>query len=354
MIDFTVFPTCSGKRFRCTILDSFTRYFVARACPGERAIDAARKIVEEIVLRHQVVPKPCRPIDRVCERNGKTVRKRIKMLSKLAKVANLSVDLELERRSKRHAPARPLKKGDLVHLYRPVTKAAKDSGCNWIGPYRVAKSSERVVKICDSTGFADWVHRSHLRYLPERKDHLKTADKALEYEILFGDDQLASPQNRPVDASGSYSEPLAALPRAGRPTANKPDKARDNSRKRKRLRGKIQPAAKRSNSASAPAVPSNSTPAAPPKNSTSTTSPQESTSLSTTPSSTRDSSVTGKNVELPDETTSASTTADSLRDSLNSTVSTFFDQFTKRSSGRVTKKPDRLTLDPKRKNYAKK
>ena len=292
---------------------------------------------------------------------GKIIRKRIQMLSKLATVANESADLELEKRAKRHAPARQLKKGDMVHLYRPVTKAAKDSGCSWIGPYRVAKASERVVKICDSTGFSDWVHRSHLRYLPEREDHLKTAaDRALEHEMLFGDDQIASSQNRPVDAPGSYSEPLAALPRAGRPTADKPDKAQGNSRKRKRLLGKFQPATKRSNSASLPAAP-NSIPDTPPVNSSISTPPPGTTSLTTpltdplttslTPVTALDSNVTGETSSLPCGKTSTSpATAGSLCDDLSTTVTSFFDQFSRRS-GRVTKKPDRLVLDPKKKNY---
>ena len=54
---------------------------------------------------------------------GKIIRKRIQMLSKLATVANESADLELEKRAKRHAPARQLKKGDMVHLYRPCHKS---------------------------------------------------------------------------------------------------------------------------------------------------------------------------------------------------------------------------------------
>jgi len=56
-IDFTVFDKVNGKRFCCTILDSFSKYFIAKPVPGERAIDAARCIVEEVVLRHQCIPK---------------------------------------------------------------------------------------------------------------------------------------------------------------------------------------------------------------------------------------------------------------------------------------------------------
>ena len=56
-IDFTVFDKVNGKRFCCTILDSFTKFFIAKPVPGERAIDAARCIVEEVVLRHQCIPK---------------------------------------------------------------------------------------------------------------------------------------------------------------------------------------------------------------------------------------------------------------------------------------------------------
>jgi hypothetical protein len=83
-------------------------------------------------------------------------------------------------------------------------------------------------------------------------------------------------------------------------------------------------------------------------NSSTSTPPPGTTSLTTPP---LDSNVTGETSRLPDGKTSTSpATAGSLCDDLSTTVTSFFDQFSRRS-GRVTKKPDRLVLDPKKKNY---
>lgn len=309
------------KKYCCTILDSFTKFFIAKPVPGARAIDAARTIVEKVVLRHQVIPSivssdrgtafvsatmkelyeqlgmeaeyhtAYRPqgtgnlerqhrtfnsmifmlqhergmtwIDAApyavafmnSHRNSSTgqaphtlvtgrrsrltiqatihdkdvssdspakygsiIKERLELLHDVAKIANKNADLEMEKKLDKAHRARPLHKGDQVTLYRPVSKAAKKNGYDWLGPFTVITASEKVVKIKDNKQNVEWVHRAHLRYVPDRFAHLRNSELQRELKLLeVSCDPLISPENRPENASGSYPEDGDDLPKVGRP-----------------------------------------------------------------------------------------------------------------------------------------
>ena len=57
-IDFITLPPCKGKRYACTILCSFSRFFMAVPSKTETALDAARAL-HEMYLRHRVIPSVC-------------------------------------------------------------------------------------------------------------------------------------------------------------------------------------------------------------------------------------------------------------------------------------------------------
>ena len=55
-IDFVTMPNSKGKRYILTILDSFSRHFMAIPCARDRAIDAAHSLYQ-FFLRHREIPR---------------------------------------------------------------------------------------------------------------------------------------------------------------------------------------------------------------------------------------------------------------------------------------------------------
>jgi hypothetical protein len=84
-----------------------------------------------------------------------------------------------------------------VTLYRPVSKAAKKNGYDWLGPFTVITASEKVFKINNSKQNIDWVHRAHLRYVHDGFAQLNNYELQRELELLDVSDPLFSQESRP-------------------------------------------------------------------------------------------------------------------------------------------------------------
>ena len=103
---------------------------------------------------------------------GMELGTKIRDISKAVAIASQEADESMENRwNGKFSP--PLNIGDKVYLYRPQSEEAKRTKNNWIGPYTVTKTNCMVIEIEDSQGIVEWVHRFHLRAVPERPENLK-------------------------------------------------------------------------------------------------------------------------------------------------------------------------------------
>ena len=271
-LDFVYMPPCKGKRFLLTIVDSFSRYFMAIPFAQDRAIDAARGLYQ-LYLQHREKPVivstdrgthftgevfaeysklmdikselhcPWRPqssglVERqhrtlknsifiLCEerkiqwldvlqevvsnmnamtnmstgvsphfivtgrhpslnlpkvdndenRNpdpklyGMNLSRQLIKVHKAVAIAAAEADEKMESRLN-SSPTKPLNPGDKVLLYRPMSAEAKRNKLPWLEGYTVVKSNNMVVKIRNDENVTCWVHRTQLRYVPDRPEHL--------------------------------------------------------------------------------------------------------------------------------------------------------------------------------------
>ena len=272
-VDFVHMPQSKGKRYILTMLDSYSRFFMAVPCARDRAIDAARGLYL-MFLRHRERPQivssdrgthftgevyqnfcnymgikqelhcPWRPqssgnIERqhrtmknaifiLCEerkcawtdilesvvsnmnsmvnrstgvsphfivtgrhpslglpqKEGEKVRNGdpasygmeinalLRQVHKVVELASQEADLKMERRLN-SIPSRQLEVGDKVLLYRPESAQAKATHLPWLDGFTVEKSNGMVVKVKNGQNQTSWVHRHHLRYVPNRPSHLQ-------------------------------------------------------------------------------------------------------------------------------------------------------------------------------------
>ena len=272
-LDFVYMPPCRGKRFLLTMLDSFSRYFMAIPYAHDRAIDAARGLYQ-MYLTHREKPViistdrgthftgevfveycklmdikselhcPWRPQstgnlerqhrtlknaifilceERSCQwldilpevvsnmnamtnrstgvsphyivtgrhpslnlpekdndtnRNpdpklyGMRIGRELIRVHKAVAIAAAESDAKMEARLN-SVPTKPLNPGDKVLLYRPVSAEAKRNKLPWLEGYTVVKSNNMVIKIRNDDNVTCWVHRTQLRYIPDRPEHLQ-------------------------------------------------------------------------------------------------------------------------------------------------------------------------------------
>ena len=272
-LDFVYMPPCRGKHFLLTILDSFSRYFMAIPFAHDRAIDAARGLYQMFLTHRekpvivssdrgthftgQVFVEYCKLMDirselhcpwrpqstgnlerqhrtlknaifilcdeRSCqwldilqevvsnmnamvnrstnvsphyiitgrhpslnlpksENNqirhpdpasyGMKVNRQMIKVHKAVAIAAEAADTKMETRLNT-SPTKTLNPGDKVLLYRPVSAEAKRTKLPWLEGYTVVKSNNMVVKIRSDNNDTCWVHRTHLRYTPDRPDYLR-------------------------------------------------------------------------------------------------------------------------------------------------------------------------------------
>ena len=271
-LDFVYMSPCKGKRFLLTILDSFSRYFMAIPFAQDRAIDAARGLYQ-LYLQHREKPvivstdrgthftgevfsEYCKLMDIkpelhcawrpqstgnlerqhrtlknsifiLCEerkiqwldvlqevvsnmnamtnmstgvsphfivtgrhpslnlpnadndknRNpdpklyGMNLSRQLIKVHKAVAIAAAEADEKMESRLN-SSPTKPLNPGEKVLLYRPMSAEAKRNKLPWLEGYTVVKSNNMVVKIRNDDNITCWVHRTQLRYVPDRPDHL--------------------------------------------------------------------------------------------------------------------------------------------------------------------------------------
>ena len=60
------------------------------------------------------------------------------------------------------------------HITRSCRADAKQNKLPWLKGYTVVKTNNMVVKIRDDENVSCWVHRTQLRYIPDRPEHLHT------------------------------------------------------------------------------------------------------------------------------------------------------------------------------------
>ena len=93
---------------------------------------------------------------------ARKIADRLRSVSKAVKVAANEADETLDQKNpKNESP--PLAAGAKVFLHRPQSAIARNSKCDWIGPFEVVKSNNMVVKIQFSETKFDWVHRHQVR-----------------------------------------------------------------------------------------------------------------------------------------------------------------------------------------------
>ena len=86
--------------------------------------------------------------------------------------ASEEADRALEKREN-SKPSPVLNVGDKCLLYRPQSAMAKRLHADWIGPFIVTKTNHMIAEVADDEGLTQWVHRFHLRNVPERPIHLQ-------------------------------------------------------------------------------------------------------------------------------------------------------------------------------------
>ena len=312
-LDFVYMPPCRGKRFLLTILDSFSRYFMAIPFAHDRAIDAARGLYQ-MYLTHREKPVivstdrgshfcgevfveycklmdikselhcPWRPqstgnLERqhrtlknaifiLCEERScqwldilqevisnmnamtnrstgvsphfiltgrhpslnlprkdddtnrnpdpklyamKLGRKLIKVHKAVA-IAAAESDAKMEARLN-SVPTKPLNPGDKVLLYRPVSAEAKRNKLPWLEGYTVVKSNNMVIKIRNNDNVTCWVHRTQLRYVPDRPENLQQSTPLM-IPLPIVTTQLSQPPTggRPIQQGGSSENRRSKIP----------------------------------------------------------------------------------------------------------------------------------------------
>ena len=91
---------------------------------------------------------------------------------KAVAIAAAEADAKMEARLNT-SPNKPLNPGDKVLLYRPMSAEAKRNKLPWLEGYTVVKSNNMVIKIRNDDNVTSWVHRTQLRYVPDRPEHLQ-------------------------------------------------------------------------------------------------------------------------------------------------------------------------------------
>ena len=104
---------------------------------------------------------------------GMQINALLRQVHKVVELANQEADLKMERRLN-SIPSKNLEVGDKVLLYRPESAEAKTTHLPWLDGFTVVKTNGMVVKIKNGQNQTSWVHRHHLRYVPNRPDHLQT------------------------------------------------------------------------------------------------------------------------------------------------------------------------------------
>ena len=104
---------------------------------------------------------------------GMEINALLRQVHKVVELANQEADLKMERRLN-SIPTKELEVGDKVLLYRPESAEAKSSHLPWLDGFTVVKTNGMVVKVKNGQNQTSWVHRHHLRYVPNRPDHLQT------------------------------------------------------------------------------------------------------------------------------------------------------------------------------------
>ena len=136
---------------------------------------------------------------------GMEISSKINDVGKACQIAAEEADRTMEQRlDGKETP--PLNKGDQVYLYRPQSEEAKRTKNNWIGPYSVTKTNLMVNQIEDQQGNLEWVHRFHLRAVPDRPERLRYSPPIPDPAILAtSDDEIVLPEDWSEDPDPSVS-----------------------------------------------------------------------------------------------------------------------------------------------------
>ena len=102
---------------------------------------------------------------------GMNLSRQLIKVHKAVAIAAAEADEKMESRLN-SSPTKPLNPGDKVLLYRPVSAEAKRNKLPWLEGYTVVQSNNMVVKIRNEDNLTFWVHRTQLRYVPDRPEHL--------------------------------------------------------------------------------------------------------------------------------------------------------------------------------------
>ena len=134
---------------------------------------------------------------------GMEIGAKIRNISQAVVIASEEADLAMEKRLNGKSSPQ-LNIGDKVYLLRPQSEEAKRTKNDWIGPYTVTRTNSMVVEIEDSEGTVEWVHRFHLRAVPDRPPRLN-------YNPPIPDPQILTPEDEdslsPDDWSGELGSP---------------------------------------------------------------------------------------------------------------------------------------------------
>ena len=102
---------------------------------------------------------------------GMEINTLLNQTHKAVELANQEADFKMENRLN-SVPTKTLEPGDKVLLYRPESATAKSTHLPWLPGFTVVKSNGMVVKVKNDQNVTSWVHRMHLRFVPNRPPHL--------------------------------------------------------------------------------------------------------------------------------------------------------------------------------------
>ena len=102
--------------------------------------------------------------------NLRRIRERVHHLVSLSAEA---ADRQMELRLRRAQTPEELKVSDKVVIFRPQSAEAKRTKLPWIGPFTVCETNNRIVRISDSSGQKDWIHREDCRLVRSRRESLE-------------------------------------------------------------------------------------------------------------------------------------------------------------------------------------
>jgi len=128
---------------------------------------------------------------------GMQINALLRQVHKVVELANQEADLKMERRLN-SIPSKELEVGDKVLLYRPESSQAKTTHLPWLDGFTVLKTNGMVVKVQNDQNQTSWVHRYHLRYVPNRPCHLQPRT-------------IAIPVQTNVNSSKSSPEPPSGV-----------------------------------------------------------------------------------------------------------------------------------------------